>query len=969
MADLKAQLEITADASGVEAGIGKVKRSLATLGQTAAAAGKQAADGVEKIGDSGAPAAAKVDASARNMIGSIQRATAALEAGTKSGSEYYRVLAGQRGIDTSTLEPYLQQLDLVASKQKKVGVSAAQTAAAMRLVPAQFTDIVTSLQGGQAPLTVLLQQGGQLKDSFGGAGAAARALGGYVSGLVNPFTIAAAGAAVLGVAAYKGAQEQTAYQKALILSGNVAGTTAGQLNAMAASIRSSSVTQGQAAEALAALASTGQVGAANLQKFAATAVLVQRTIGTSIADTAKAFEALGEEPLKATLKLNKGTNYLTLSIYEQIKALEDQGRRTEAAAVAQAAYDTAQASTAQKLKSNLGTIESVMQSLTGTAGRMWDAILAVGRQSSPEAQLGSAQKALASLQATYDSRLSRGFGTGDVKPQLDAAKAAVDGQQETVRLAARAATIEGERARINRDAVSASQANAKWVEAGLSATEKTVRALKEYRDNNAKIVAGGGVLDPKRIAAEEAAIRKANEGPKEKKAKEFQDDAATKYLETLRQQSAVLDQQLSSTAKLTEAERDQAKFAQIMADLTGKVRLTAEQKSLQSARSAIEAQLQINVLKEREVGFMKLVEDGEKRRATALKATADAVAGDRVRIAESLAQQREQYSDRLGVVGLGSQAAEELASRQQVEREYARMLSQSTKRASENATLESDAYKQGVQDIAEARAAALDINASYYARLRVMQGDWSLGAAQAIANYRDESANTFRQIEQLSTNAFKGIEDQLVRFTMTGKLSFKSLADSILSDLVRIQVRASITSALGGGGGAFSSLIGAVTGGLSGSSAASAANVLGGDDKLGAMVRLMGLTKNAAGGVYNSASLSAYSGSMVNKPTLFKFASGAGVMGEAGPEAILPLRRGADGKLGVAGGGGGSNVIVNNYSSSQVETEQQQNAEGGFDTVVIIRALEKAMAGNVASGVGPMARAIEGRYGSKTATR
>ena len=89
-------------------------------------------------------------------------------------------------------------------------------------VVAQFTDIFVSLQGGQNPMTVLLQQGGQLKDMFGGVGAAARAMGGYVLGLVNPFTVAGAAAATLGLAYYQGSQEADRYAESIIMTGNAA---------------------------------------------------------------------------------------------------------------------------------------------------------------------------------------------------------------------------------------------------------------------------------------------------------------------------------------------------------------------------------------------------------------------------------------------------------------------------------------------------------------------------------------------------------------------------------------------------------------------------------------------------------------------------------------------------------------------------------------------------------------------------
>jgi phage-related minor tail protein len=106
----------------------------------------------------------------------------------------------------------------------------------LRGVPAQFTDIVTSIAGGQKPLTVFLQQGGQLKDMFGGAGNAARALGGYVVGLINPFTLAAAAAGALGVAYYQGSKEADALARAIIMTGNAAGASVGQLQDMARAV-------------------------------------------------------------------------------------------------------------------------------------------------------------------------------------------------------------------------------------------------------------------------------------------------------------------------------------------------------------------------------------------------------------------------------------------------------------------------------------------------------------------------------------------------------------------------------------------------------------------------------------------------------------------------------------------------------------------------------------------------------------
>lgn len=112
-----------------------------------------------------------------------------------------------------------------------------------------------------------------------------------------------------------------------------------------------------------------------------------------------------------------------------------------------------------------------------------------------------------------------------------------------------------------------------------------------------------------------------------------------------------------------------------------------------------------------------------------------------------------------------------------------------------------------------------------------------------------------------------------------GKLNFKSFTSSVLSDMAKILAQATMMKSIKGIG-----------------------SVLGFD--------LSSLSLNANGGIYQSADLSRYSGTVVNRPTFFAFAKGAGVMGEAGPEAILPLRRGADGKLGVVADIGGSGMAM-----------------------------------------------------------
>ncbi|EPD39157.1 hypothetical protein HMPREF9701_03122 [Delftia acidovorans CCUG 274B] len=341
------------------------------------------------------------DAGQSSFLESLRSQTQALG---KTKSELLELQAAQLGV-ASQAAPYIAKLRETEAGMGKVGVSAAQTAAAMRMVPAQFTDIVVSLQSGQAPLTVLLQQGGQLKDMFGGAGAAARGMAGYVVGLVNPFTVAAAAAATLGVAYYQGSKESDNFRRSLVLSGNQAGTTVDELNAMARAIASTSGTQGAAAAGLAEMARYSKVASDQLKDFTAIALAWEKTTGQAVSETAKQFADLAKDPLQASLALNEQMNYLTASVYDQIKALEKQGKTAEAAAVAQKAYADAMKTGADELTQNLGYIERAVQIVTGGAKKMWDAILGVGRQTSPSDQ---AAKELQRLQGELTAKIAAG---------------------------------------------------------------------------------------------------------------------------------------------------------------------------------------------------------------------------------------------------------------------------------------------------------------------------------------------------------------------------------------------------------------------------------------------------------------------------------------------------------------------------------------------------------------------------------
>lgn len=355
----------------------------------------------------------------------------------KTRADLLEMQAAQLGV-TGQAAPFIARLREAEGGVHGLGLSAGQTANALRQVPMQFTDIVTSLAAGQAPLQVFLQQGGQLKDTFGGAGAAARALGGYVVGLINPFTLTAAAVAGLAIAYKQGSDESDRYAKSLILSGNAAKTSVNQLQNIASSVVAvAGATKGAAADVLAQLVDTGKVTEAVLSGAAATAVSLEKTAGKAVAETVKEFAELGRSPVDASKKLNDQYNYLTADVYKQIKALEEQGRTQDAAALAQKTFADAMKERAEQVKQSLGSLETGWNSIKSAAKNAWDAMLDIGREGSLEERISKIKAQLAAV-AQGKGYLSGGVGFGgeqEARAQLAVLEAQLTQQKKVAQAA------------------------------------------------------------------------------------------------------------------------------------------------------------------------------------------------------------------------------------------------------------------------------------------------------------------------------------------------------------------------------------------------------------------------------------------------------------------------------------------------------------------------------------------------------
>ena len=377
---LKIQGVVEVSTEGAEGALNRVGDAAGQMADRMQREGAKAGAAVDGIGAGAEKSAEQFSRAEGRMAASIKRATTNLEMLGKTASEKLEFQIGQKGLDTSKFEPMLAKLRELEAANVRVGMSAGQMAANLRMVPAQMTDVVTSLASGQQPLTVLLQQGGQLKDMFGGVGAAAKAVGGYIAGMINPVTVTAAAVGGLGYAFYAASSEADEFKKNLILTGSATGLTVDKFNQLAAALDGlDGVTRGGAAEALTAMAASGNISADAIERLTASALKLERAGGPAVAETVKQFEALGKAPVDASLKLNETTRYLTTAVYEQIKALEDQGKTSEAAAVAQKAWADAIDQRTPKMVENLGHIEKAWKGVKGAVAEAIDAAKDWGR--------------------------------------------------------------------------------------------------------------------------------------------------------------------------------------------------------------------------------------------------------------------------------------------------------------------------------------------------------------------------------------------------------------------------------------------------------------------------------------------------------------------------------------------------------------------------------------------------------------
>ena len=845
-------------------------------------------------------AAEKQSAALKNLLGSIDptirafnsldeqhaQLVAHFEAGRINGAqfEHFNTILNQTRERLSGVADVLPEaLSRQEAAARRAGISVGQYSAAMRTLPAQFTDIATQLAGGQSPFLILLQQGGQIKDQFGSVQGALSGVGEYIrsmAGMINPTTIALAGlvgtVGLLAAAAYSSSQQFDQVARSVIMMGGAGFSSMQQLNQAAEEVAGKTNTSiSSTVDTLVTLNDTGKYTASQMKQIATSITLM----GKAGSDTKAAMSDFGKivsDPVKGLASLNEQYGFVDEAMMKHIIQLRKQ--KGEQAAVTEAIELFAgvmakRAEETNKATDNIGRVwDTLKKSASDNFRDIGITVRAWGNQvidifNLVEASIKDLFLNITSLDAKFTGTVA---GWAEKIPGGGALANFLGMDVEAMKKAGAEADKE----------IAANKK--RYDELWERITAPNAQANYEAEARGALVKGEGGSSRESR----DAVSKLAEDSAKQTKEAKATLDAGDRTLENYRAQARTLTETLETLrltgethAKNTELSKQQSRFAEL--DEAAKTRsLTAQEKSLLSSREAILNAARVVDQKNKEVEAQQKI--------------------------NGLAQQANKYITQM------SEKTDAL-------RDSAGLSSRQTQRMMEEAQLRQGWLNGGgkLEDAGyEKELAALH---KYYDEEDKLRGNWKVGALAGWNEYLEAATDTYSAVKNVAGSALTGLSDMLTDLMLTGKASIKAFGMSMLKMIAEVVNRLMVAYA-----------VQAAMGWISGSSG-------GGTTPSGAYANAAsGVTFNAKGGVYESSGLSKYVNGVYDTPQYFtfqgasKFAKG-GVFAEAGAEAIMPLAKDSAGRLGVraqGGGGGQPQVNIDIYVDNKGNTSSNSSGDG-----------------------------------------
>ncbi|WP_338924057.1 phage tail tape measure protein [Escherichia coli] len=693
------------------------------------------------------------------------------------------------GLDTDarkTASAVEQGLSRQALAAQKAGISVGQYKAAMRTLPAQFTDIATQLAGGQNPWLILLQQGGQVKDSFGGMIPMFRGLAGAITLPMVGVTSLAVATGALAYAWYQGDSTLSAFNKTLVLSGNQSGLTADRMLTLSRAGQAAGLTFNQASESLAALVNAGVRGGEQFDAINQSVARFASASGVEVDKVAEAFGKLTTDPTSGLIAMARQFRNVTA---EQIAYVAQLQRSGDEAGALQAANDIATKGfdeQTRRLKENMGTLETWADKTGKAFKSMWDAILDIGRPESSADMLASAQKAFDEADKKwqwYQSRSQRRGKTASFRANLQGAW----NDRENARLGLAAATLQSDMEKAGelaaRDRAERDASQLKYTGEAQKAYERLLTPLEKY-------------------TARQEELNKAL-----KDGKILQADYNTLMAAAKKDYESTLKKPKSSGVKVSAGERQEDQAHAALLALETELRTLekhsgANGKISQQRRDLWKAENQYAVLKE--AATKRQLSEQEKSLLTHEKETLEykrqlAELGDKVehqKRLNELAQQAARFEQQGAKQAAISAQARGLTDRQ-------------VQRESEEQRLR-DVYGDNPDALAKATSALKNT----WSAEEQLRGSWMAGLKSGWGEWAESATDSFSQVKSVATQTFDGIAQNMAAMLTGSEQNWRGFTRSVLSMLTEIFLKqamvgivGSIGSAMGGafGGGASAS--------------------------------------------------------------------------------------------------------------------------------------------------------------------
>lgn len=784
-----------------QAGVAEQAAPLILQLQNQRAAQKAAADAAAVEANAQRQAAQEKQAAQRATSGFLESLRDQAATAGMSATEVLRYRASLLGV-SGEADGYIKRIDAANEKTRTFGAGTKLTAFEAQQLSFQLNDLFVQIASGQSPFTALIQQGSQLTGTFGGL----RNTFGALSTVFTLGRIATAGivGAIAGVAAaaYKGSEQTNELRKMLVLTGNAAGLTEGRFDSLAASIAASTRTSISASrEILQGVAAGGQLSGDALEATSKAAASFAKVTGESSEDVLKSFGSVADGVSQWAERLNKSYNFLTAEQLKYIRQLEDQQRGDDAIVLTMSKLNDRLQSASQ----NVGFLEKAWGGAKRELAGYVEELLKIGRTPSIDDQLKKAEETYSFWSGlTGTSGGMAGFNplngifggkTEEARKALKVLQDQKKASEDAAKAAAEQAELDRTRNDLNKQLEGSLTRQARYRKAIDDATALLDKAQATPKQREALLKSIQDQFDPGIAAARSASSVQSIQRTLATLTASYQD--AESILDATRQSGLISDR-----------EYYEAKRAFINLNRDAQVRaLTDENVALQQAarREGLTTAERLGYQDKIKDNLAQIAQINGKAAASSqvLSQQQNSAAQAASRAYQEARQSAQDYLDtltraqsrELALMGAGNAARQRAQGRNQIEDRYdqQRAALENNKQLLElEGKFNADArkkYESQIGLISEFREKALAEWDKYYDARTAREQDWTVGASEALANYADNARNTARQMEEVWTNAAKSMEDALVTFATTGKISFADLANSIIRDLIRVEAQ------------------------------------------------------------------------------------------------------------------------------------------------------------------------------------